>query len=288
MRQHNSGGPTLPATTAYQVGRRATAVLVGILGAALALSLLGAAGAFGASGTIPPGTKAWRASARAHLTLGVSVRRHRIGAQRQGLATAPFVVLIIGQMHGDESRGPAVVAALRQLLMPSQVQIWTISTINPDGATLHTRRNADKVDLNRNFPFHWSNKYSSQLYYPGPRPASEPETRELMAFLQQSRPDLVISLHQHGNAVDASNSKTLALAVKLGRALGLKLSRVSCRGVCSGTLTGWYNATYPGLAITVELPSSVPTAKALRYARGILSVVRSYAPAAAKPVPIPK
>ena len=75
-------------------------------------------------------------------------------------------------------------------------------TVNPDGLRAHTRKNAHGVDLNRNYPYRWRDDVPhSNGYYPGPRPASEPETRAVMAFVQRIRPDLSIWYHQPWGAV---------------------------------------------------------------------------------------
>ena len=121
--------------------------------------------------------RAWRAAAPVRLVVGSSVRGRQIVALRQGPADAPLVVLVLGQMHGSEPKGRAVVRALRRLAPPGRVQVWSIVTVNPDGAVRGTRRNSRKVDLNRNFPHRWRSVSTRSIYYPGRQPASEPESR---------------------------------------------------------------------------------------------------------------
>jgi len=218
------------------------------------------------------GAISYRGGLPSSLVLGRSVQGRSIVAQRQGSAGAAHVLLVLGQMHGSEPRGRDVVRALRTLSPPAGVQVWTISTMNPDGAVAGTRRNAHGVDLNRNFPDGWLPTFSSRIYYPGPSVASEPETRAVLAFVCRLRPDLIVSLHQAFNSVDVGNPKTRTWALRLAAALGLPTTSVPCGGPCAGTLTGWYNGSFPGYAVTVELPASVPAALADRYARGIRSV----------------
>ena len=69
-----------------------------------------------------------------------------------------------------------------------------VPVYNPDGLAAGTRKNARGVDLNRNFPYHWANLDGN--YESGPKPASEPETRAMMRFLRQVRPDWILSFHQ--------------------------------------------------------------------------------------------
>ena len=149
--------------------------------------------------------------------------------------------------------------------------------MNPDGGRLGTRRNARKVDLNRNFPHRWRPTYTNRIYFPGRQASSEPETRAFMAFADRLRPDLIVSFHQAFRSVDIGNPKTRTWSRRLARALGLPMTVVPCRGPCAGTLVGWYNARYAGFAVTVELPARVPEARARRYARATMTVARMLA-----------
>ncbi|MCE9599845.1 MAG: hypothetical protein K8S54_17935 [Spirochaetia bacterium] len=90
-------------------------------------------------------------------------------------------------------------------------QIWIVPLVNPDG--LHTfwnqsqlagRRNGrpDGVDLNRNYPFYWnsgvrgaSSDKPGSVFYRGPSPGSEPETKAMMRLADERR--FVVSLSYH-------------------------------------------------------------------------------------------
>ena len=52
---------------------------------------------------------------------------------------------------------------------------------NYDGVTIHTQPYKEGLDLNRNFPINWRQQHEQQGA--GPFPASEPETRNVMAFI---------------------------------------------------------------------------------------------------------
>ena len=68
--------------------------------------------------------------------------------------------------------------------------------INPDGLKKGTRGNANGVDLNRNFPSSdWSPESPQKKNYPGTHPASEPETRAVMAAIERFSPVAIISIH---------------------------------------------------------------------------------------------
>jgi len=235
--------------------------------------------------TVDDVARAWRATAPATVLVGSSVLGRAIVARRQGPAAAPYVLLVLGQMHGSEPRGRDVVRAMTGLAPPRGVQVWTISTMNPDGSAVGRRTNAHGVDLNRNFPYDWSPRYASRLYfYPGSAPETEPEVVAMMAFLDQLRPDLIVSLHQHYAAVDLGSGvgKTLPWARRLSTAMHLRAVVVPCNiGRCTGTMTSWFNFTHPGAALTVELPLLVPPALAVAYARAILAVGAALVPSAA-------
>jgi len=122
--------------------------------------------------------------------------------------------------------------------------------LNPDGCAAHTRQNAHGVDLNRNWPFHWVHLGGGT--YSGSSAASEPETRAMMAFLNQVRPAYVVSFHQPLHGVGRAGAKGRPLVRRLHRQLHLPTKAFNCDGVCHGTMTEWYNRYFRGVAVTVE------------------------------------
>ncbi|WP_019877793.1 DUF2817 domain-containing protein [Sporichthya polymorpha] len=182
-------------------------------------------------------------------TIGTTVRGRQIRAYRLGEANAARTVVLLGVMHGSE-RAPGL--TLRRLRDTAQtvtrVDLWVIPVLNPDGAATGRRANARGVDLNRNFPHRWSRSVSGA----GRTAASERETKAIMRFLDRVDPDVVVSLHQPFAAVDTSVNKGRGLARALSRELKLPRRDIDCGGPCRGTLTGWFNATHAGEAITVE------------------------------------
>ncbi len=111
-------------------------------------------------------------------------------------------IMIIGGFHGDEIR--SVELALRfaeylheQHLQEDDVRVVIIPVLSPDGLVMQQRPNANGVDLNRNFPTdNWiAESTRGARYNPGPSPASEPETRLMMALVDQYKPDRIISIH---------------------------------------------------------------------------------------------
>lgn len=189
--------------------------------------------------------------------IGHSVQGRPIVAWRLGEPGRPAYVLI-STMHGNEPRTRLILDTLRRGPRFGGIDLWVIPVLNPDGLAGHSRRNAHGVDLNRNYPYRWTDLDGP--YESGPKPASEPETRALMAFLKQVRPRRVISFHQPLHGVD-TDTKDPAFARRLARALRLPTTDLDCGGVCHGTMTGWFNSRFAGSALTVEYAAHPPRAR---------------------------
>jgi predicted deacylase len=158
-------------------------------------------------------------------------------------------VLLMSTMHGDEGASRQILAALRDGRPIRGIDLWVVPVVNPDGLARGTRRNAHGVDLNRNFPHTWVDLDGD--HESGSGPASEPETQAMMSFVQEVRPDRVLSFHQPLFGVD-TDTKAPGLAREVARRLHLPRTTLSCGGVCHGTMTGWFNETFPGAMLTVE------------------------------------
>jgi murein peptide amidase A len=206
----------------------------------------------------------------ASLLGGHSVQGTPIRALRTGPAAAPRTVLVIGDVHGNERAGRAVVRALRRTTPPPGVQVWTVASADPDGERRDSRHNAHGVDLNRNFRERWRPGTPGDVFHPGRRPASEPETRALQRLVRRIHPDVTIYYHQH-----------MDLVVLPRRGGDRRLARAYARHThmraadlpdYRGTATGWQNATFPATtAFVVELPAGpLSAARAARHARAAI------------------
>ena len=204
------------------------------------------------------------AAAAAQL-VGRSVEGRRIVAYELGDPAAARKVLVVGCVHGDECAGIAVVDPLRRLGPLDDVDLWLVPDANPDGRAAGTRRNAHGVDLNRNFPHRW--RRLGGAYYPGPQPASEPETRALMRLVRRVKPAVTIWFHQHLNMVVLTRG-SLGLQRRFARLAGMRAGYLPHY---PGTATGWSNATFPGTtAFVVELPARrLSPAATRRIARAV-------------------
>jgi len=186
--------------------------------------------------------------------IGTSVQGRPLVAWHLGEPGTRTYVLV-STMHGNESATRQILEALRDGPRFDGVNLWVLPTYNPDGLAAGTRTNAHGVDLNRNFPFGWVDLDGN--YESGPRPGSEPETRAIMEFLREIRPARVLSFHQPLLGVD-TDTKDVGFARRLARTLHLPTRTLDCGGVCHGTMTGWFNHTFRGSALTVEYGAHPP------------------------------
>jgi len=181
--------------------------------------------------------------------IGHSVRGRPIVAYRLGRPTNRDKSVVLSTMHGDEPHTRRILTSLRDGRPIRGIDVWVVPVVNPDGLSRGTRKNAHGVDLNRNFPYSWRDL--DGRYESGPRAASEPETRALIAFLRDVRPRWIVSFHQPLYSVD-TDTKIRWMANRLAEELRLPRSSLDCGGVCHGTMTGWYNHNFAGGAVTVE------------------------------------
>ena len=216
------------------------------------------------------------------LLAGHSVQDRALTLRRVGDAHATRNVLVVGSIHGNETAGRSVIRALRRARPAAGNAIWLLESANPDGVLAATRHNARGVDLNRNFPRRWR-KGAKGTYYPGPKAASEPETRAVMRAVRRIRPDVTIWFHQHMNLVN------------LGQGADPKVVRAYARRVrmrartlpdYRGTATSWQNHSFRGTsAFVVELPAGRLSATATRRHRTAIGalVAKRVAGASAAP-----
>ena len=172
----------------------------------------------------------------------------------------PANALVIGGVHGDESEA----IFLAHLLLSAGCPAPIIPCLNPDGALLRQRWNRNNVDLNRNLPTpDWQPEALNPRYPPGAAPASEPETRALLAALERVKPSTVLSLHSYKESFieierpEAELSGALNAAVKAyAEAAGIE--RRQSIGYATPGALGAYGRDNGLLVLTYELERGTP------------------------------
>jgi protein MpaA len=129
----------------------------------------------------------------------------------------PNTTMIFGAFHNNEPASAAVVGMLREYLETTPAE-WEGRTIvlvpvtNPDSVRRQSRLNANGVDLNRNFPATWQPAAFAARYNPGPKAASEPETRAVMQLVEKFAPSKIVSIHQPFHCLNWNGGKGRVLA----------------------------------------------------------------------------
>jgi protein MpaA len=207
------------------------------------------------------------------LEFGDSVQGRDLRAYRVGPRDADRTLLVIGSFHGDEDEGHEIVARLRDE-SPNAFSIWLVETVNPDGIAQNQRKNANGVDLNRNFSVGWRpSSDESSGYYPGPRPFSEPESRAVKRLAKRIDPDLSIFYHQPWNQVLGSCKGPDRVQRRYANLTGMDFA---CRGGnLPGTATRWFNRKPGRRAFVVELAAGeLSSSAAARHARAVTNIAR--------------
>jgi protein MpaA len=216
------------------------------------------------------------------VTVGHSVKGRPIRAYELGDPAASRRLLVVGCVHGSERAGEAVTRRLRTAAPPSGVLFWIVDRFNPDGCAAHTRQNADGVDLNRNSPWHW--RPLSGMFYSGPRPLSEPESRAINRLVRCVQPQVSIWYHQSATLVDDSGGDR-SIERTYAHLVGLPFRHF---GLEPGSITSWQDAAFPrDTAFVVELPPGrLPTSSVMRHVSAVGALAQAIAPRGQQSAPI--
>jgi protein MpaA len=209
-------------------------------------------------------------AALASLVIGHSVQGREIRATRVGDEGAAVNVVVVGDVHGDEPAGEAIVAALGKEEVDG-VTFWLVRTANPDGRAAGTRQNARGVDLNRNFPWRWRSG-ARGTYFPGPKAGSEPETQAIMRLVRRVRPQLAIYYHQHLGITVRARGADPDVQREYAHRTGLPLRSLPDY---RGTAIGWENhLVRDGSAFVVELKAGAAPVR--KHVDAVLALARRY------------
>jgi murein peptide amidase A len=200
--------------------------------------------------------------------IGHSVDGRAIRAERLGDRHAAHHVLVVGNIHGNEPQGIRIVKRLRKRYRFTNVDLWTITTVNPDGLAAGSRTNAHGVDLNRNFGHHFDPTLNGG-YESGPHPFSEPESRAVRDLSRRIRFDLAIWYHQPWGETLVPCNDTREVARRYARLSGLP-NKGGCDPYLPGTAVGWQHHRFGTAAFVVELPGgALGDAQVRRHARAV-------------------
>jgi len=215
------------------------------------------------------GTASTAAIAAVHpIQLGRSQDGRPIVAVRVGDPQGTRV-LVVGCIHGTEGAGIAVARALERVRPHRDLRI--VPNLNPDGYARGTRQNGRGVDLNANWSSQWHGGGRPwDVYYPGPYPFSERETRIGRNLIMRLRPRVTIWFHQHMNLIWAWGPSTAAGRI-YARAARMRFYH---HHWLDGTAANWQNHHLPGSAsFTVELPAgSLSPQQVRRQVHAVLAV----------------
>ncbi len=197
----------------------------------------------------------------------------------------PVALLVFAGIHGDEPETTGVLSkALRHLPEPP-ARCAVVLAANPDGLVRGTRGNAAGVELNRNFPTRdWKTDPVAHratldgprevLLSPGDEPASEPETRALIALVEELAPGTVVAMHAPLGCIDDP------AASPVGRWLAERTGLPLVDGVgypTPGSFGTW--AAERGLTVvTYEFPLVTPDALAKEHVPVVVDLLTGEGP----------
>jgi protein MpaA len=207
------------------------------------------------------------------VEIGRSVEGRPITVTRRGTPGGTSV-LAIGVIHGNEAAGTAVIDRLATEAVPEGVQLWLVRSMNPDGEARSDRQNANLVDLNRNFPERWSALgVPGDWQYGGPAPASEPETRAMVALGASIRPDVILWYHQDLFRIAPGTGRSGDIRTRYAQLAGLPIVDIT-GGTYTGTASQWSRTVLPddGVGITVELGPTLSEAEVLAHVTAVHTI----------------
>ena len=204
--------------------------------------------------------------------IGTSIQGRPIEAIRMGDPKG-VTVAVIGVIHGNEEAGLLITDELVNMQIPKGVNLWVIPSINPDGTALDRRGNANRVDLNRNFPYGWARIGQPGYWqYSGPNRASEPETKAIVAFFREIKPALGLWYHQDLNIISPSAGFEGEIRARYGAITGLPMTRIT-GGTYTGVAATWQKRGLKNsMAFVVELGKTLNADEAKVHASAVLDI----------------
>lgn len=237
-------------------------------------------------------TEPWAFSSRVTcesiIRYGTSVQGRPLMAYAYGNGAKR--ILFTGGIHGNERSTVSTMQAWTEYLnanahtLPANTQVIVAPNLNPDGIAIGKRYNANNVNLGRNFPAkNWApdakTSNGDEKGVGGSSPASEPETKAVMALTSQYRPRLIVSVHSQGRLVGANKyGDSVSIGNTYANMVGYRTMYDNAEDVMGYSITGeyeeWAGEVYGMPAILIELPSHsgnyfTSQQKALLYTIGV-------------------
>lgn len=212
-------------------------------------------------------------------TIGYSVRGRKIILFKLGCGQQSF--FITAGVHGRESANtPALMRMIERYAYSSgdnsilnNSSFYIVPLLNPDGYVMATtdramreyKRNANGVDINRNFPSVHYREGGTGGEYAG----SEPETKALITALYNHPSRIYIDIHSRGEVIyyhraamsEQYNERQLAIADRISQVTGYELVPPNdeiAADDSGGNTVHYVSETYGIPAITIEtLPDDV-------------------------------
>lgn len=119
-------------------------------------------------------------------------------------------IFFLGTFHGDENEGEYAIHKFMNELNQNcpetcRYNLYFLPCLNPDGKELKSRFNANKVDLNRNYPTANFKPVTDTLSYKNVKcgaPASEKETKFMIELVETYQPVMIVSIHSDLHLID--------------------------------------------------------------------------------------
>jgi murein peptide amidase A len=227
-------------------------------------------------------------------------RELEYGRSRRGIVLRAFLPpgddpvagVLTAAQHGEEATTALLARRLLEQV-PGADSAWAVvPVVNPDGLLAGTRQNDAGVDLNRNFPAASWTAGASFTYPPGidpaqrepanrtnrssrgNGPASEPETRALMALIERLRPALVVDLHSPLELLLVRGQAPAAVVDLLARSASLPVTDEIAD--CPGAFDDWLDDV--GIpAIVYEIEDAGLPGVCARHLPGLRALLRGTA-----------
>ncbi|MCX6529547.1 MAG: M14 family zinc carboxypeptidase [Actinobacteria bacterium] len=213
------------------------------------------------------------------IEFGRSVQNRPLTFIRRGNPNG-IRVLVVGTIHGDEPAGLALTDILKKMDVPENVDLWILPELNPDGIFLKTRQNANKVDLNRNFPVRWKPLGEVGFWqWAGTGPATEPEVIAMMKLGKVIQPQFNIWYHQDYFRISPGLGRDGDIRERYAMLVDLPLLKIA-GGTYSGTATMWADTLNKNdtVSLLVEFGKGLREGEAQANADAIYTVVKEFFP----------